>query len=163
MSLYKPKAVYVASERNTLQQVEKFKYIGVVFTSDGRWSEDADAWIAKADAVLLELYCSVVTKQELSNIAKLSDFKSVFVPILNYDPEFWVMTEVVLSQGKRQLSDFLRVHDVTIRDKVRRCEICRALNVEPLFLRIEKAQIQYIGSAMCPESPGKTGEASPAG
>jgi len=26
MSLYKPKAVYVASERNTPQQVEKFKY-----------------------------------------------------------------------------------------------------------------------------------------
>ena len=30
MSLYKPKTVYAASE-----QVEKFKYIGIVFTSDG--------------------------------------------------------------------------------------------------------------------------------
>jgi len=29
----KPKAVYAASERNTLQQVEKFKYIVVAFTS----------------------------------------------------------------------------------------------------------------------------------
>jgi len=25
---------------NTLQQVEKIKYLGVLFTSDGRWSED---------------------------------------------------------------------------------------------------------------------------
>jgi len=42
MSLYKPKAVYVGSERNTLQQVEKFKYIVVVFTSYGRKSDEAD-------------------------------------------------------------------------------------------------------------------------
>jgi len=35
MSFYKPKPVFAASERNTLQQVEKFKYLGVVFTSDG--------------------------------------------------------------------------------------------------------------------------------
>ena len=34
MSLYKRKAVYAASEQNALQQVEKFKYIVVVFTSD---------------------------------------------------------------------------------------------------------------------------------
>ena len=30
MSLYKQNAVYVARERNTPQQVDKFKYIGVV-------------------------------------------------------------------------------------------------------------------------------------
>ena len=32
---------------------------------------------------------------------------------------------------------------MTLRDKVRSCEIRRALNVEPLFLRIEKAQIYW--------------------
>jgi len=37
------KAVYAASERSALQQVEKLKWIEVVFTSDGRWSEEADA------------------------------------------------------------------------------------------------------------------------
>jgi len=76
MSLYKPKAVYAASERNTLQQVEKFKYIVVVFTSGGRRSNEADRWIAKDDAVLRELYRSVVTKRE-SSTAKPSVFKSV--------------------------------------------------------------------------------------
>jgi len=39
-----------------------------------------------------KLYCSVVTKQELSNTAKLSVFKLVFVPILTYGYESWVMT-----------------------------------------------------------------------
>jgi len=64
MSLYKPKTGYAASEGNTLHQVEKFKCIVVVFTSDGRRSDEADGWIANDNAVLHELYRSVVTKRE---------------------------------------------------------------------------------------------------
>jgi len=66
--------VYAVSG-NTLQQVEKFKYLGVVFTSNGRRSEEIDTRIGKAiNAVLRELYRSVVTKRELSITAKLSVF-----------------------------------------------------------------------------------------
>jgi len=78
--------------------VEKFKYLGVVFTSDGRRNEEIDRWIGKTNAVLCELYRSVVTKRELSNTAKLSLFKSVFSLILNYSHESCVMTEKLLSQ-----------------------------------------------------------------
>jgi len=59
----------------------------VVFTSDRRWSEETDAWITKANAVLRELYRSVVTKREVTSTAKLSVFKSAFAPILTYDLE----------------------------------------------------------------------------
>ena len=94
MSLYKPKAVYAASEWNTLQQMEKFKYMVVVFTSNRRRSDEADGWISKDNAVLHEFYRSVVTKRESSTV-KLSVFKSAFVPILTYDLESWVMTEII--------------------------------------------------------------------
>ena len=57
---------------NTLQQVEKFKYLGVVFTSDGRRSEEIDTRVGKAITVLRELYHAVVTKRELSSTAKPS-------------------------------------------------------------------------------------------
>jgi len=67
---------------NTLQQVETFKYLGVVITSDGSRNKGIDTRIGKANAVLRELYCSVVTKRELSKNAKLSIFESVFVPIV---------------------------------------------------------------------------------
>jgi len=42
---------------------------------------EVDTRIGEANAVLLELYRSVVTKREASNTAKLSAFKSVFIPI----------------------------------------------------------------------------------
>jgi len=47
---------------------------------------------------MCELYRSVATKRELSNTAKLSVFKSIFFPILAYDPESWIMTERILIQ-----------------------------------------------------------------
>jgi len=96
--------------------------------------------------VLRDVYRSVVTKRKVSNTAKLSVFKSVFVPILTYDPDSWAMTERILSQGQAADMGFLRrVHaGVTLRDKVRSCEIRRALNVEPL-LRVEGAQIYWFG------------------
>ena len=62
----------------TLKQVEKFKYLGVAFTSDGRQNEELDTRIGEARAVMRALHYSVVMKRELSKKTKLSIFKAVF-------------------------------------------------------------------------------------
>jgi len=61
---------------NTLQQVKRFTYLGIVFMSDRSRNKKIDTRMGEVR------YCSVVVKRELSNIAKLPVFKSVFVPIL---------------------------------------------------------------------------------
>ena len=71
----------------TLQQTEKFKYLGVTFSSDGRQDNELDTRIGKASAVMRQLYQSVVLKPELCTKAKLSLFRSVFVPVLTYSHE----------------------------------------------------------------------------
>jgi len=74
----------------------------------------------------------VATKLEFSNTAKLSVFKSVFVPILADGHESCVGTEGILSQVQAGEMGFLRrVHGATLCDKVRSCEIRKTLNVEP--------------------------------
>jgi len=76
--------------------------------------------IGKADAVLRELYRSMVTKRELLNTAKLSVFKSVFVPALTCGGESWVMTARVISEVQMAYIVFLlRVHGMTLYDEVR--------------------------------------------
>jgi len=55
------------------------------------------------------------------------------------------MTELILSQWQAAEMGFLKSRP--LRDKVRSCETRRALNVEPLFFRIEKAQIYWFGHA----------------
>ena len=82
----------------TLKQVEKFKYLGIAFTSDGKQDKELDSRIGKASVVMRALHHSVVMKRELSKKGKLSIFKAVFVPILTYGNESWAMTERVRSQ-----------------------------------------------------------------
>ena len=133
----------------TLKQVEKFKkfkYLGVAFTSDGRQDEKLDTRIGKASAVMRALHYSVVMKRELSKKAKLSIFKAVFVPILTYDHESWVMTERMRSQVQASERRFLRrIEGVTLFNKVRSSEIRKSLNIEPLLLRIGRSQLRWFG------------------
>ena len=44
----------------SLKQVEKFKYLGVAFTSDGRQVEELDVRSGKASAVMRALHHSVL-------------------------------------------------------------------------------------------------------
>ena len=78
--------------------MEKFKYLEVAFTGDGKQDEELDVRSGKASAVMQALHYSVALKRELSRKAKFSVFKSIFVPILTRGHEFWVMTERVRPQ-----------------------------------------------------------------
>ena len=88
---------------------------------------EIDTRIGKANQVLRESYRSMVSKMGLSNTSKLSVFKSVFVPIFTCGHKSCVMIE--RSQVQAAVMGFLlRVHDVTLRNKVRICQVHKALN-----------------------------------
>jgi len=75
--------------------------------SDGRRNKEIDSGIGKVNAVLCELYRSVVTKWVLSNTAKLSVLKSVFVPTLTWmvmNLGYYILKEYY-SKCKRQRWD----------------------------------------------------------
>jgi len=97
--------------------------------------------------VLHEFYHSVVIKRVLSNTATLSVFKSVFVPLLIYGHESWVMTEGVMSQAQAAKIGFLpTVHGFEIRTTYMKSQFSATM------FRTRDQNV-----------PGKTGEASPAG
>ena len=91
----------------TLKQVEKFKYLRVAFTSDGRQDEERDTRMAKRFPVMQDLHYSVVMKKELPKKVKLPIFKTVFVPILTYGHESWVITKRVRSQVQESALHYL--------------------------------------------------------
>ncbi|KAK3516276.1 hypothetical protein QTP70_008643 [Hemibagrus guttatus] len=78
-----------------LPQVEEFKYLGVLFTSEGRMDREIDRRVGAAAAVMRSMYWSVVVKKELSRKAKPSIYQSIYVPTLTYGHELWVMTKRV--------------------------------------------------------------------
>ena len=85
-------------------------------------------------------------KRELSKKAKLSVFKTVFVSILTYGHESWVMIERVRSQVQASEMRFFKksrkLHGLT------RCVALRFKNLLtsiPLLLQIERSQLRWFG------------------
>ena len=121
----------------TLKQVEKLRYLGVTFTSDGKQDEELDTRIGKAKAVMRALHYLVVMKRELSKKAKLSIFKTVFVPIFTYGDESCVMTERVRSQVEASEMRFLRkIKKVALLNRVHDRPVGRAVTRSPLERKV---------------------------
>ncbi|KAI3375645.1 hypothetical protein L3Q82_003952 [Scortum barcoo] len=89
-----------------LPQVEEFKYLGVLFTSEGKMEREIDRRIGAASAVMRSVYRTVVVKKELSR-RKLSIYRSICVPTLTYGHELWVMTERTRSRIQAAEMSFL--------------------------------------------------------
>jgi hypothetical protein len=150
-----------------LPQVEEFKYLGVLFTSEGRMEREIDRRIGAASAVMRTLHRSVVVKRELSRKAKLSIYQSIFVPTLTYGHELWVVTERTRSRVQAAEMSFLRrVAGLSLRDRVRSSVIRRELGVDPLLLHVERSQMRWFGHLirMPPgRLPGEVFRARPTG
>ncbi|KAK0155354.1 DNA-directed RNA polymerase II subunit RPB1 [Merluccius polli] len=126
--------------------VEEFKYLRVLFTSEGRMEREIDRWIGAASAVMRTLHGSIVVKRELSRKAKLSIYQSIYVPALTYGHELWVMTERTRSRVQAAEMSFLRrVAGLSLRDRVRSSVIREELGVDPLLLRVERSQMRWLG------------------
>ncbi|KAK3539668.1 hypothetical protein QTP70_011124 [Hemibagrus guttatus] len=148
-------------------QVEEFKYLGVLFTSEGRIDCEIDRRIGAAAAVMRSMYRFVVEEKELSRKAKLSIYQSIYVPTLTYGHELWVMTERVRSRIQAAEMSFLcRVAGRSLRDRVRSSVTREELRVEPLLLHIERGQLRWLGHLfrMPPgHLPGEVFRACPTG
>uniref|UniRef100_A0A8C6NQZ4 Reverse transcriptase domain-containing protein n=1 Tax=Nothobranchius furzeri TaxID=105023 RepID=A0A8C6NQZ4_NOTFU len=129
-----------------LSQVEEFKYLGVLFTSEGKLECEIDRWIGAASAVMRALYRSVVVKRELSQKANLSIYRLIYVPTLTYGHELWVVTERTrLRIQAAEMSFLQRVAGLSLRDRVRSSVIWEGLRVDPLLLSIERSQLRWLG------------------
>ncbi|KAM7380977.1 hypothetical protein PAMP_004240 [Pampus punctatissimus] len=131
----KPMDCLLRVGNESLLQVKEFKYLGVLFTSEGTMGREIDRRVRAAGAVLQVFHRTVVTKRELSQKAKLLIYRSIFVPTLTYGHERWVMTERMRSRVQAAEMGFLhRVAGVSLRERVRSSAIREGLGVEPLLL-----------------------------
>ena len=127
----------------TLQQVEKFKYLGGYARVTKGGTKAINSRFGKANALLRELHL-------WSQNGSIPNSKAVRFKIgLCSDPpcghESWVITEIIPFQVQKAEMGFLRnVCSVTLREKVWSCEIRKTVN-DP----------SYVSSAMWREYPRK--------
>ncbi len=94
--------------------------------------------IGAASAVLRALHRLVVVKRKLSQKANLFIYWSIYVPILTYGHDLWVVTE------RMRLQIQAAENGLTLRDRVRNSVIREGLGVEPLLLRIEMRWLGHL-------------------
>ena len=141
-----PKQCSLQIDEVPTKTVREIQVLGVSFTSDGRKNCELDIRIGKAIALMRQLHRSVVLKRELCTKAKLSIFRSVYVRILTYGHECWIMNEKVrpLVQAA-EMGLLRRISGLTVLDKVKSADIRECLNIESLLLRVERSQLRWYG------------------
>jgi len=132
-----------------LPQAEEFKYLGILFTSEGKMEREIDRRIGAAAAVKQALYRTVLVKRELSRKAKLSIYWSVYVPTLTSGHELWVVTERTRLRIQAAKMSFLRrVAGLSLRDRV------RSLDIRGRHIQLG-GDPGHAGGILSPSWPGK--------
>lgn len=74
----------------SLEQVSEFKYLGCVFSEDGKLDREFEERKRKGNAVTSQLRSHIFSKKELSSNTKLTIHQSIFRPTIMYGSESWV-------------------------------------------------------------------------
>ena len=100
-----------------LPQVEEFKYLVVLFTSERSMEREIDRRIGAAAAVMRSLYRPVVVKKDLSQKVKLLIYRSIYVPTLTYGHDRRIRSWMQAAE----ISFLCRGAGRSLRDRVRSC------------------------------------------
>ena len=126
---------------NILQQVEKFKYLGVVFASGGGRNKGLIKGMVKQTHFCVSF---IALWSQNGSFQTLRSCQFSNQSLFRSSPVVWILDndwKNIIPSAIGRDGILRRVHGVTLRDKVRNCEIRGALNVEP-HLRMERSQLR---------------------
>ena len=135
-------------EDTKIQQTEEFKYLGAMFTEDGRMDKEIDTRCMKAYQVLGQL-SPLLQHQNIPITTKKNLIQSIFIPTLCYQCQTWALT-------KRQESKITAIEmrclrkaiGVTKRDRIRNEIIRERIGMEPVLKYVQRQQIKWFGHVM---------------
>ena len=130
------------------QVYNKFKYLEVAFTSDGRQDEELNIRIGKAIAIMRALHYSVAVKRELSKKSKALSIPNSLFPFSPtgslYGHKNSAMTERVRLQVQASTIRFLqKIKEVTLLTRCTSFDILKSL--QPLLLQTKRSQLRWFG------------------
>ena len=129
-----------------LEQVDSYKYLGVVIKSNCSLKEEINQRISKAIKVYSQLGHTIISKRELTTKTKISIYNSIYCPTLIYGSESWTLDNSDKSRLQAAEMKFLRRSvGKTRRDKIRNTRIRDEVKAESLENKIERNQLRWFG------------------
>lgn len=155
ISTEKTKTMIVSKERKQhnikineekIEQVARFKYLGSIFTEDGKIDEEISERAGAAGRLFNSIKTDFLNKKEIPSDVKVEVFKKVAVPTLTYASESWTTTEMHRSKIRSAEMRFLRKIDGKNKlDKIRNEKFREKLGTKPVEITIEEGQLRWLG------------------
>ena len=141
-----PKQHKIRLDNEILEQVNSYKYLGVMIGANGSLREEITQRVGKASKVYGQLGQSFINKRELTVKTKLSIFNSIYCPTLMYGSESWTLENRDKSRLQATEMKFLRrTFGKTKRDKIRNTTIRDRAKTISLEEKIERNQLRWYG------------------
>lgn len=132
-------------EDNMLRQVKEFKYLGSIFTDDGKMDSEIENRCQKANAVTYQLAPLLKHKGINMNI-KRQLINSIFQTTLCYQSQTWTLTKS--HKAKIEVCEMRclrRAANISIRDRVRNEDIRKIVGTTPCMNYIERQKVKWFG------------------
>ena len=129
-----------------LEVVDQYKYLGALFTKNGKINEEIKHRIKQATNIYYQINQTIIGKTEIDTKTKLQIYKTVYTPTLLYGAESWPTNDKINQQIQAAEMKYLRrVANKTKRDKERNTKIRETLKVTPIGYDIENRQLKWYG------------------
>jgi hypothetical protein len=129
-----------------LKQVNKFVYLGSVFTNDGRCWPDVERRMAISTTAYNGLVSKLWRRREVSTKVKMRIFNAVILPVMLYGATAWTLTQ----KEERRLDAWemkllRRMLNIRWDDFVRNDDIRCMLNQMPVTWRLRERRLKMYG------------------
>ena len=131
---------------HSIEQVEHFKYLGVIIDNKGNQEKEINERICKANKTYQAIKNIIMNKREITTKIKVTVYKTILQPIITYGSETWVIPRQYRSKLQAAEMRILRkIKGATIMDKINSQTIREELEVKPLIKHIENKQLGWLG------------------
>lgn len=137
---------HIYIEGRKLEQVEKFKYLGVWIQENGKLDDEINERVGSTGRLFNSIKSSFLGKKEVPKEAKVEVFKKVVTPILIYGCESWTTVNKHKSRVESMEMRFLRkIEDKTRRDHIRNTTFRENLKTKAVAISVQERQLGWLG------------------
>ena len=128
-----------------LKQVSEFKYLGSIFSEDGRLNREIETRIQKANSVSYQL-APLLKHPNIPMETKAKLINSIFIPTLTYQCQTWTLTKSLERKITTcEMRCLRRSVNKTRRDKIRNTRIREMVGTTPVLHHIQEQTIRWFG------------------
>ena len=140
-----PGTLNIGITNTNIKQVKEFKYLGSIFTEDGRMNREIENRIQKANNVSYQL-APILKHPNIPMEIKNKVINSIFVPTLTYQCQTWTMTKSLERKITTcEMRCLRKAVNKTRRDRVPNTEIREMVGAKNIHQHIQHQRIKWFG------------------